>query len=328
MGFVTDSRLSAAATQRLRCPACHGGLEPAGAELLCRAESCRRRFPVIDGVPVLIDDGRSLFETADFESRRDTTFHLRPGRKERVFNSLLRLAPTISSSRDSGPNYRRFAELLLLQAPRPRVLVVGGSIQGRGMDALVDNPAFDLVASDVSFGPLTALICDAHEVPFENETFDGVIVQAVLEHVLDPWRCVDEIHRVLKSDGLVYAETPFMQQVHMGPYDFTRFTHSGHRRLFRRFGEIASGPIGGPGMALAWSYQYFLLSLSTWRPLRGVFRAFAGATAFFLKYADRYLVQNAGAVDAASGFFFMGRKQTDVLSDRDLIRYYRGAISG
>ena len=107
----------------------------------------------------------------------------------------------------------------------------------------------------------TSLICDAHDIPFADGCFDGVIVQAVLEHVMDPGRCVEEIHRVLGDNGLVYAETPFIQQIHMGRYDFTRYTHSGHRRLFRRFEEIASGPVGGPGMALAWAYQVLSFEL-------------------------------------------------------------------
>ena len=55
---------------------------------------------------------------------------------------------------------------------------------------------------------------------------------------------------VYKDDGLVYADTPFMQQVHMGRYDFTRFTYLGHRRLFRKFEEIDSGAVSGPAMAL------------------------------------------------------------------------------
>ena len=92
------------------------------------------------------------------------------------------------------------------------------------------------------------------------------------EHVVDPYRCVDEIHRVLTSNGLIYAETPFIQQVHAGRYDFTRFTQLGHRRLFRRFEEIETGVVCGPGMALAWSWQYFLLSFFTSRPLRSFAR--------------------------------------------------------
>ena len=34
-------------------------------------------------------------------------------------------------------------------------------------------------------------------------SFDGVMIQAVLEHVLEPTRVVAEIHRVLKPDGLL-----------------------------------------------------------------------------------------------------------------------------
>jgi len=57
--------------------------------------------------------------------------------------------------------------------------------------------------------------------------FDAVWIQAVLEHVLDPVRVVAEIHRVLRPGGLVYSEIPFMQEVHEGAYDFTRFRLSG-----------------------------------------------------------------------------------------------------
>jgi hypothetical protein len=67
---------------------------------------------------------------------------------------------------------------------------------------------------------------------------------------------------VLKDGGIVYAETPFMQQVHGSAYDFTRFTWLGHRRLFRKFKEIKSGTCGGPGMALIWSWRYFLRTFS------------------------------------------------------------------
>src|SRR5690606_38382329 len=109
---------------------------------------------------------------------------------------------------------------------------------------------------DVYSSPEVDFIADGHEIPIRSGSVDAVIVQAVLEHVLDPQKVVDEIHRVLKPQGLVYAETPFMQQVHEGPYDFTRFTESGHRWLFRRFARIDSGALRGPGTALLWSVRY------------------------------------------------------------------------
>jgi SAM-dependent methyltransferase len=151
-----------------------------------------------------------------------------------------------------------------------------------------------------------------------------VIVQAVLEHVVDPYRCVREVHRVLKTGGLVYAETPFMQQVHGRQFDFTRFTLLGHRRLFREFEELDSGAACGPGMALAWSFQYFLLSFSTTRSVRVVLRGVSSFATFFLKYFDRFLIDRPGALDAASGFYFLGRRCERSLSDKELITLYRG----
>jgi hypothetical protein len=34
-----------------------------------------------------------------------------------------------------------------------------------------------------------------------------------------------------------------------------------------------------------------------------------------------------GAIDSASGFYFMGRKDEQILADRDLVGYYRGAVA-
>lgn len=73
---------------------------------------------------------------------------------------------------------------------------------------------------------------------------------AEISVLLNPSRVADEICRVLSDDSLVYADTLFMQQVHEGAYDFTRFTRSGYRWLFRRFAQIDAGVVNGPGTAL------------------------------------------------------------------------------
>ena len=110
-----------------------------------------------------------------------------------------------------------------------------------------------------------------------------------------------------------------------GPYDFTRFTHLGHRRLFRRFDEIESGAVAGAGTALAWSYQYFLLSFVRSHPARSIVKAVARLTAFWLKYFDYFLLNTPGALDAASGCYFLGRKSDRVWSDREIVQQYPGA---
>lgn len=321
----TQIRFSQSIQELLRCPVCRANLKQTGEQLECTNHECATRFPVVDGVPVLVNEQSSVFSIDDFVSHRETFFGKTSANK--LKKAIRLLTPTISKNIKGRSNYSQFSEVLLGQSGSPRVLVIGGSILGQGMESLADNSAVDLVESDVSFGPRTMLICDAHDIPFDDRSFDGVIVQAVLEHVVDPYRCGEEIHRVLKQQGVVYAETPFMQQVHGGRYDFTRFTHLGHRRLFRRFEEIDSGAVCGPGMALASSYQYFLLSFTTSQILRRLLRLFASLTSFYLKYFDYYLIDKPGTLDAASGYYFIGRKAEQALSDRDLIKGYKGAAS-
>jgi SAM-dependent methyltransferase/uncharacterized protein YbaR (Trm112 family) len=324
-------KLNPTVLDQLRCPICRSPLTARGASLECEGTTCLKKFPIVDGIPVLINEQNSVFAIEDFANAQkrslgqpETSNRLRAV-EQRIWNML----PTINRNLRGHENYAKFAELIIQQAEaeKPQVLVIGaGPEKGEGMESLVNAPAIHLVETDVAFGPTTALVCDAHDIPFCDGSFDGVIVQAVLEHVADPYRCVSEIYRVLKPNGLVYAETPFMQQVHMGPYDFTRFTHLGHRRLFRHFAEVESGIACGPGMALAWSYQYFLISFARSRTIRGILKVLALLTSFFLQYLDPYAARTPAAFDAASGFYFIGRKSGSVLSDRELVSHYRGAV--
>jgi len=307
----------------LRCPICQARLDCAAIECHCVSPTCGTRFPIVDGIPVLIHEARSLFSINEIASQRpDAVGAPAAGWKRR----LRRWLPGLSKNFVARRNYARFAELLSEPAGRAPVLVLGAGNLGQGLDLLLSQPHIQLVESDVYFGPRTTLIADAHDIPFADATFAGVIIQAVLEHLVDPQRCVAEIGRVLHPAGLVYAETPFMQQVHEGRYDFTRYTHLGHRRLFRDFTEIESGPVAGPGMALAWAWAYFLMGFAGSRRARSAAYLIARLTGWPLKYFDYLLLRRPGAYDAGAGYYFMGRKSGEPLSDRALIQHYRGGM--
>ena len=112
----------------------------------------------------------------------------------------------------------------------------------------------------------------------------------------------------------------------MKQYDFTRFTHLGHRRLFKNFEEIEHAPLMGPGTVLAWSYTHFIKSFSSSKKIVFVLAAFAHLTSFFLKYFDYYLIDKPGSYDAASAFYFLGKKTNKTLKDRDLIKGFKGMM--
>jgi SAM-dependent methyltransferase len=215
--------------------------------------------------------------------------------------------------------------LLRERTAAPVVLVVGGGIMGKGMQTLASLPGIRLVNVDPSPTSAAVVFCDAHDVPFRDGSVDAVVTQAVLEHVADPVRCADEIHRVLKPDGIVYSEIPFMQQVHQYGYDFTRFSHLGHRRLFRRFVELESGAVAGPGTALAWAWRYFLASFAQSRGLAKVLFWIGHVTGMLIEQFDYLFGQRPGALDAASCIYFFGTKTDRVLSDKELVAAYRGA---
>ncbi len=306
----------------LACPVCRAEIVREHQQLRCTRRDCRARFPLLDGVPVLINEQNSVFDIADFLDRQATFF--KPVGRFRRWVS--RAMPELSCNVTARRTFAKLRDLLLKRDARPAVLVIGSGVVGAGVDVLLAHEGIDVVETDAAIGPRTQLICDAHDLPLKSGSFDAVVVQAVLEHVVDPHRCVEEIHRVLKRDGLIYADTPFIQQVHGREFDFTRFTRLGHRRLLRRFRELDSGITCGPGSALAWSARYFLLSFFRNPRLRAAASGLARATLFWLKYADYLLVARPGSLDAASAFYFLGRKQETSLSDRDLIAGYRGGF--
>lgn len=126
-------------------------------------------------------------------------------------------------------------------------------------------------------------------------------------------------------DGeIIYAETPFLQPVHERAHDFTRFTRSGHRWLFRGFAELRAGTIGAPAESLLWSIRYLARGLFRGEKIGSLF-----AVAFFgLRYLDK-LVDDRYRTDAATGVYFLGAKSAaETIAPRDLVTYFPGVRGG
>lgn len=274
-------------------------------------------YPILRGTPVLIDFSKSVLDE-DSTIRNSGSSVIERKTYHGPLHFLKRLlSPRKKSTRG---NVGTLVQLLRDDRKTARVLIVGGGSIGQGTDPLYEDPSLQLYSFDIYASPYVQFIADAHQIPLPDEYFDAIVVQAVLEHVLQPADVVAEIWRVLKFGGLVYAETPFMQQVHEGAYDFTRYTDSGHRYLFRRFDLIRSGASGGPGLQFMWSVDYLA---------RGVFRSrWAGRVAklafFWTQYLDRF-IPDEYQVDGASGVFFLGRKSRETVPPQAMAGYYKGA---
>jgi SAM-dependent methyltransferase len=303
--------------ERVRCPNCASKLSGLETAPHCSNELCEYNtlgFPLVDGQPVLIDFKSSVFNRGLY-FRGSGSVLRRDVYRRSIVSRLYKF--TFGSNPVAAGNCTIFLSIIKRTADRPKILIVGGATIGFGSEILYADASVELVGTDVFASHNTVLVADAHKLPFQDNTFDGVWIQAVLEHVLDPAIVVAEIHRVLKPSGVVYAETPFMQQVHERAYDFTRFTQSGHRWLFRQFTEISAGPVSGAGVALLWSIRYFFRSLGTGDKLSRLLPI----PFFWLRFFDR-LGRGRLKADAASGLFFLGQRSDETIKPADMPSYY------
>jgi SAM-dependent methyltransferase len=290
--------------------------------LACCGESCSsseppRVFPRFAHAPILIAFDRTdticspaAYEKGAFYFPRNASKFMEFARRVIYGKSPVTVA-----------NCARFVDFVKGRAEKPSVLVIGSGSRGSGTEKLWEDAEINITGTDIYCSPSVDYIADAHFLPFADASFDGVWIQAVLEHVASPGDVVAEIERVLKPGGAVYAETPFMQQVHEAGYDFTRYSVTGHRWLFRNFEQLAIGGNGGPAVVLAWAVKYF-----AWSLFRKKAAGVAASIPFFLLARVLDPLMPAQALwDGPSGVFFLGFKgEKGPLPAKDLPRLYEG----
>ena len=282
----------------LCCPKCKSDLNILDNKYYCSNQNCahyKLEFPYFNNVPALVDFDNSIIDYEQIAHKNTSTFILRdkPSKFKKVIRKVLNGSNTKSR--------KNFATCLgLLQnLDKPRILIVGGGTIGAGLESIIKKFKNDIISFDVYYSPTIDLIADAHSIPLANSCIDLVIIQAVLEHVLEPAVVVSECHRVLKTEGYIYAETPFLQHVHEGAYDFTRYTTLGHRIMFKDFTELSSGYIGGMGQSLLWSIEYFFSGLFRSRYIGKVFKILF----LWLRPLEK-MIPDKWNYDGACGSFF------------------------
>jgi SAM-dependent methyltransferase len=68
------------------------------------------------------------------------------------------------------------------------------------------------ITADIE-SPLAKVKMDIHKIPFEDNKFDVVLCNHVLEHVEDDIMAMREINRVLKTGGFAILQVPFFHPV-------------------------------------------------------------------------------------------------------------------
>ncbi len=268
--------------------------------------SCQAEFPLLDATPVLIRHDNLIFPLESFVVGRRQVLQRR--------GNLSRLIFTPSVNLSFEGSLLAFKDILK-EFDHSYVLVIGSGKQRESLEHFF--PALGrttLVCCDVDLSASVDLFCDGHELPFGDGVFQGIIATAVLQHVLHPERVAGEMFRVLSNSGVIYSEVGFMQQVCEGAYDYTRYSLSGHRVL-----------LTGPGTALVWAAENFVLSFMRSHWIRSAAKALVRLSLFWVKYFDYLLKNRPAAIDAASCTYFLGIKDADRgTSDQEIVNSYVG----
>lgn len=92
------------------------------------------------------------------------------------------------------------------------------------------------------------IVGDIHELPLNDNSVDGIFCLAVLEHVHNPFKAMDEMYRVLRPGGRLLIYVPFLYyyHAHQGYYkDYWRYTHDGLEELAKPFARFEMQSVRG-----------------------------------------------------------------------------------
>ena len=285
----TDYRL----LEVLACPACYGALHLGagrGAGVMCGA--CGVAYACPDGVPLLL-----LPEMAAHARELEERFQA----AKLAQSPLVQLAYKL---RPPSPQYDRD------KYPRMRALMADQGAGAKVLDLGVrERPAAPgLISFDLFRFPGVQVVGDAHRLPFQDASLDGVMSTALLEHVEQPEAILAEMRRVICPGGFVYVEAPFLQGYHTDPIDLRRYTRPGLEAKVAEAGftVVESGVAGGPFSMLAWTLRELPGSLTSGKTASFIATFLAGWLTFWIKYLDEFAHRAGNAQNVSAGFYVVG----------------------
>jgi len=169
----------------------------------------------------------------------------------------------------------------------------------------------DFINVDIFPFPEVDIVADATELPFRDNSIDAVVSESLFEHVPDAYKVVNEIMRVVRPGGLIYASAPLVHPYHASPNDFGRWTISGLTRMFGEIDIIKSGVRSGPWSALLMFLAYWLGVIFSFGSRKAapfvahIFMLILGP----LKYLDYFFIKMPGSEAVAAHLYVLGRKK-------------------
>ncbi|NLB55746.1 MAG: methyltransferase domain-containing protein, partial [Lentisphaerae bacterium] len=162
----------------------------------------------------------------------------------------------VPTSNVSANHYDGFAFNIINRNKNGLILDCGAGLREKYYGNVVN---YEIVAYES-----TDVLGVAESLPFQDNCFDAVFSFAVLEHVKDPFLCAKELVRVLKPDGEIYCNIPFLQPLHGYPHHYYNMSIKGTENLFDGLIRIERSEVlnmGQPIFALSWFLNSYLAGL-------------------------------------------------------------------
>jgi uncharacterized protein YbaR (Trm112 family)/SAM-dependent methyltransferase len=284
----------------LACPRCRQKLYLLEGKkfLKCSNESCGRTFPVESGVPLFLDQSEGWIGQGASREKTPTEMEAIYA-SETLFYRLLKFARRWINAEYIPQFPKKVRDIFYRESPL-RLLEIGS-----GVRKIHPN----VVNLDIGLFDNVDVVGDGHHLPFLDYSFDGVVIEVVLEHVREPEKVISEIHRVLKRGGYVYSVVPFMHPYHGYPGDYRRFSIEGVESLFHGFEREELGVLRGPGVAML-NLLTTVPFLFTFSKSEKIFYITKGISLIFLfpmKFLDKILIRNHQSHRLADTFYYLGR---------------------
>lgn len=134
---------------------------------------------------------------------------------------------------------RQFAEICEKTLSLREPIYEFGSFLVEGQEEIADLrklfPSKKYVGCDMREGPGVDMILNLHDIELPEGTAGTVFCFETLEHVEYPRKAIEEIHRILDTDGIAIISSEMKFPIHNFPYDYWRFTPDGFRSLLKPF---------------------------------------------------------------------------------------------
>tara|TARA_B100000989_G_C19366442_1_gene395494 strand:- start:59 stop:733 length:675 start_codon:yes stop_codon:yes gene_type:complete len=170
------------------------------------------------------------------------------GNPDKVNEDLISFIKRIKMNNYYIKNQKDFRDKILKEIEtKDKVLDIGMAMRDKHEKIKSDL----LETLDVNdFGDYPDIVCDVcSDINGLENRYDKIICLAILEHVYDPFKAVENLKKMLSKNGVIYGYVPYMYYYHAPKslkfQDYFRFSRDALAYLFKDFKSVELFPIRG-----------------------------------------------------------------------------------